>query len=80
MRERIANEGPDKNKNSSILPFNAMFIFLIFIIGISLLSLSVSIPMINAQTASAKMTDGAQTMGTCAIGVESSCNGTQWSK
>jgi hypothetical protein len=80
MRERIANEGSDKNKNSSILPFNAMFIFLIFIIGISLLSLSVSIPMINAQTASAKMTDGAQMMGTCVVGVESPCNGTQWSR
>jgi uncharacterized membrane-anchored protein YitT (DUF2179 family) len=80
MRERIANEGPDKNKHSSILPFNAMFIFLIFIIGISLLSLSVSIPMINAQTASAKMTGGAQMMGTCVVGVESPCNGTQWSK
>ena len=75
MRERIANEGPDKNKNSSILPFNAMFI-----IGISLLSLTVSIPMINAQTASAKMTDGAQMMGTCAVGLESPCNGTQWSR
>jgi hypothetical protein len=80
MRERIANEGPDKNKNSSILPFNAMFIFLIFIIGISLLSLSVLIPMINVQTASAKMTDGAQMMGTCVVGVESPCNGTQWSR
>jgi hypothetical protein len=64
----------------SILPFNAMYIFLIFIIGISLLSLSVSIPILNAQTASAKMTDGAQTMGTCAIGVGSPCNGSQWSK
>jgi hypothetical protein len=80
MRERIANEGLDKNKHSSILPFNAKFIFLIFIIGISLLSLSVSIPMINAQTPSAKMTDGAQMMGSCAIGVESACNGTQWNK
>jgi hypothetical protein len=79
MRERIANEGSDKNKNSSILPFNAI-ILLIFIIGISLLSLSVSIPMINAQTPSAKMTDGAQMMGSCAIGVESACNGTQWNK
>jgi hypothetical protein len=79
MRERIANEGSDKNKNSSILPFNAI-ILLIFIIGISLLSLSVSIPMINAQTASVKMTDGAQMMGTCAVGVESPCNGTQWSR
>jgi hypothetical protein len=47
---------------------------------ISLLSLSVSIPMINAQTASVKMTDGAQMMGTCAVGVESPCNGTQWSR
>ena len=75
MREGIANEGPDKNKHSSILPFNAMFI-----IGISLLSLTVSIPMINAQTASAKMTDGAQMMGTCAVGVEIPCNGTQWSR
>ena len=75
MREGIANEGPDKNKHSSILPFNAMFI-----IGISLLSLTVSIPMINAQTASAKMTDGAQMMGTCAVGLESPCNGTQWSR
>jgi hypothetical protein len=80
MREKIANEGPDRNKHSSILPCNAMFIFLIFIIGISLLSLSVSIPMINAQTASAKMTDGAQMMGTCVVGVESPCNGTQWSR
>jgi hypothetical protein len=79
MRERIANEGSDKNKNSSILPFNAI-ILLIFIIGISLLSLSVLIPMINAQTASAKMTDGAQMMGTCVVGVESPCNGTQWSR
>jgi hypothetical protein len=79
MRERIANEGQDKNKHSSILPFNAI-ILLICIIGISLLSLSVSIPMINAQTASAKMTDGAQMMGTCAVGVESPCNGTQWSR
>jgi hypothetical protein len=79
MRERIANEGSDKNKNSSILPFNAI-ILLIFIIGISLLSLSVSIPMINAQTASVKMTDGAQMMGTCVVGVESPCNGTQWSR
>jgi hypothetical protein len=80
MRERIANEGSDKNKNSSILPFNAI-ILLIFIIGISLLSLSVSIPMINAQTASVKiLTDGAQMMGTCVVGVESPCNGTQWSR
>ena len=79
MRERIANEGSDKNKNSSILPFNAI-ILLIFIIGISLLSLSVLIPMINAQTASVKMTDGAQMMGTCVVGVESPCNGTQWSR
>jgi hypothetical protein len=79
MRERIANEGSDKNKNSSILPFNAI-ILLIFIIGISLLSLSVLIPMINVQTASAKMTDGAQMMGTCVVGVESPCNGTQWSR
>jgi hypothetical protein len=79
MRERIANEGSDKNKNSSILPFNAI-ILLIFIIGISLLSLSVSIPMINAQTASVNMTDGAQMMGTCVVGVESPCNGTQWSR
>lgn len=79
MRERIANEGQDKNKHSSILPFNVI-ILLICIIGISLLSLSVSIPMINAQTASAKMTDGAQMMGTCAVGVESPCNGTQWSR
>jgi hypothetical protein len=34
----------------------------------------------DAQTASAKMTDGAQMMGTCAVGVESPCNGTQWSR
>ena len=79
MRERIANQGPDKNKHSSILPFNAMFIFLILIIGISLLSLSVSIPIMNVQTASA-VTDGAQMMGTCVVGVESPCNGTQWSR
>jgi hypothetical protein len=72
MRERIANEAS--------VNVMGMFLFLIFIIGISLLSLSVSIPMINAQTPSAKMTDGAQMMGSCAIGVESACNGTQWNK
>jgi hypothetical protein len=72
MRERIANEAS--------VNVMGMFLFLIFIIGISLLSLSVSIPMINAQTASVKMTDGAQMMGTCAVGVESPCNGTQWSR
>ena len=78
MRERIANEGSDKNKNSSILPFNAMFIFLIFIIGISLLSLSLSIVMINAQTSSDGISgrvNGVTEMGICVVGVESPCNG-----
>jgi hypothetical protein len=72
MRERIANEAS--------VNVMGMFLFLILIIGVSILSLSVSIPMINEQTASAKMTDSAQMMGTCAVGVESPCNGSQWSR
>jgi hypothetical protein len=88
MRARIGNETPDKNEHTkpkcaiaviaTILPLNTMFMFSILIIGISLLSLSVSTIMINAQTSNDGISDsvvGGRHMGICVVGVRSPCNG-----
>ena len=52
--------------------------FLILIIGINILSLSLSTTMIDAQTASdgsSGSKTGVTQMGICVVGVESPCNG-----
>ncbi|MFL6413053.1 MAG: hypothetical protein ACJ71K_17660 [Nitrososphaeraceae archaeon] len=62
---------------------NAMFVFLFSVIGLSLLSLSASATMANAQapsnttsgTNSTSNETGVKQMGICQVGVESPCNG-----
>jgi hypothetical protein len=62
---------------------NAMFVFLFSVIGLSLLSLSASATMANAQAASNTTSGtnstsnetGVKQMGICQVGVESPCNG-----
>jgi len=62
---------------------NAMFVFLFSVIGLSLLSLSASATMANAQgpsnttsgTNSTSNETGVKQMGICVVGVESPCNG-----
>jgi hypothetical protein len=62
---------------ATILSLNAMFVFLVLVIGISLLSLSIPTIMINAHTSNDDMggrpTGGTQ-MGICVRGVNSACN------
>ena len=62
---------------------NTMFVFLFSVIGLSLLSLSASATMANAQAASNTTSGtnstsnetGVKQMGICQVGVESPCNG-----
>ena len=62
---------------------NPMFVFLFSVIGLSLLSLSASATMANAQAASNTTSGtnstsnetGVKQMGICQVGVESPCNG-----